>query len=251
MFVKDILSYIDSLAPFETAAPWDNTGLILGNRDAEVTTALVCLDVTEAEIILARMCEAQLIISHHPVIFKAQKNFLKEDIAYKAVRNGLSVISAHTNLDKAVGGVNDALCDALNLSYKKIEAPVAEGFLNVADFGADHDVSEFAGYLKMKLKGNVSYCKGKGVISRIGIVSGSGADFIPDAIALGCDGFVTGDASYHDFLDAESKGVALFAAGHFETENIICEALAKKLRSKFTDTVFLTSNRESPVFTVV
>ena len=251
MKVKDILSYINSLAPFDTAAPWDNTGLIIGNGEDEVRKAVVCLDVTETELELAVKSGAQLIISHHPVIFKAQKNFLADNIAYKTAIIGLSVISAHTNLDKAAEGVNDALCRILKLDYEKIEAPVADGFLNVAQLGTVLCSTEFAKYLKEKLGGAVSYCSGNGAVTKLGIVSGSGADFLDEAIALGCDGFLTGDASYHDFLDAQAQGIALFAAGHFETEVIICNVLADKLKQKFTDTDFIVSSRKNPVFTVI
>lgn len=251
MKVKDFYEYINTVAPFDTAAPWDNTGLLVGNPDEDVTKVLICLDVTDSEIRQAVKENAQLIISHHPVIFKAQKSFLKGNAAFDAAVHGISVISAHTNLDKAPDGVNDALCNALGLDYEKVDFPVADGFLNVGALSAPADALSLAAFIRERLHGTVSFCDGGRKISRVGVLSGSGADFIDDALSLGCEGFITGDASYHDFLDAKAKGISLFAAGHFETEVIILDVLREKLKQKFLDTEFVVSERKNPVFTVI
>lgn len=250
MKVKEIFDYIESIAPFDTAAPWDNAGLLVGDPDSDVSKALICLDVTDSEVNEAVSENAQLIISHHPVIFKVQKNFLRGNPAYDAALHGISVISAHTNLDKAPGGVNDILCKVLELDFEKVEHPVAEGFLNIGKLSKETDAARFAEFIRMKLGGAVSYCDGGKKLTKVGVLSGSGTDFIDDALKLGCDGFVTGDASYHDFLDAKAKGLSLFAAGHFETEVVVADVLAQKLRQKFMDTEFIVSKRTNPVFTV-
>ncbi len=250
MKVKDIFDYIDSFAPFDTAAEWDNSGLLVGDFDAEVKKALICLDVTEFTVKEAISENVQLIISHHPVIFKAQKNFLSGNPSYDAAINGISVISSHTNLDKAQGGVNDALCKVLELDFEKIAGPVADGFLNIGKLSEKTSSAGFAEFIKSKLGGAVSFCDCGKMISKVGVLSGSGADFIDDALSIGCDGFVTGDASYHDFLDAKAKGISLFAAGHFETEVIITNVLADILRQKFSDTEFIVSKAVNSVFTV-
>lgn len=239
MTVREIYDYIDSIAPFITQAKWDNSGLLVGDPSSEVKKAVVCLDVTEKEISFAEKENAQLIISHHPVIFRPQKNFLCGNAAYIAAIKGISVISAHTNLDKSVFGVNDTLCDVLGLDFIKCGDDVCDGFLNTAELNNEMTASELASLIKNKLGGAVRYCDAGKSITKVGICSGAGADFVADAISLGCDGFITGDASYHDFLDAASCGISLFAAGHFETEIVIVNSFCEKLRNQFEHTEFV------------
>lgn len=250
MTVADIYSFFDGFAPFAEKAEWDNSGLIVGDINRVVTKAVVALDITEEELSLAVKSGAQLIISHHPVIFHAQKDFIKGSIAFELAANSISALCAHTNLDKAPGGVNDALCEKLGLPYDKLP-DAADGFLNVIYAENGYTPAEFAALLRDKLAACVRYCCASSEIKKIGVCSGAGSEFVPAAAQLSCDAFLTGDASYHNFLDAHSMGVSLFAAGHFETENIIIEALIKKLRANFKDIEFLASPRKNPVLTVI
>lgn len=239
MTVREIYNYIDSFSPFKTQASWDNSGLLVGDFSSEVKKAVVCLDVSEKEIDFTLKEQAQLIISHHPVIFRPQKNFLCGNVAYNAAVNGLSIISVHSNLDKAVGGVNDTLCTELGLDFTKCDDSVCDGFLNIAVLKKEIPASQLAEYIKNKLGGAVRYCDSGKTVTRVGVCSGSGADFIAEAKALGCDGYITGDASYHEFLEAKASGISLFAAGHFETEVIFVKSFTEKLKNKFTDTEFV------------
>ena len=134
MKAVDVLSFIDTFAPFSTQAAWDNSGLLLGAADREVTKALVCLDLTKgaAEYAVSHGCD--LIVSHHPVIFRAIKSVGADSILWPLIKNDICVISAHTNLDKAPGGVNDTLCELLSLDFTKCGDGIGEGFLNVGDF---------------------------------------------------------------------------------------------------------------------
>lgn len=249
MRVKEIYDYIDSFAPFSSKADWDNSGFLVGDIDADVKKAVICLDVTADVITFAVKENASLLISHHPVIFKAQKNFTAGNPAFTAAKYGISIISAHTNLDKAADGVNDTLCKALDITYEKLDESVCEGFLNVGEFSENMSPAAAAAFISKKLGGAVNYCEGSTPIKKLGICSGSGADFIDEAVKLGCNAFITGDASYHDFLDAKAEGISLFAAGHFETEVLIVKALAEKLRNKFNFTEFIEYISVSPVIT--
>lgn len=249
MTVKDIFQYIDSIAPFATQAEWDNSGLLVGDFSAEVRKAVVCLDVTEKEVEYAKKENAQLIISHHPVIFRPQKNFLCGDLSFDAAVNGISIISAHTNLDKAVDGVNDTLCRTLGLDFIKEPDTVCEGFLNTAVLRKPMSAEELAVYIRCHMGCIVNYCDSGYPVTKVGICSGAGADFIRDSIKLGCNGFITGEASYHEFIDAAASGVSLFAAGHYETEAIVVSQLAQKLRNTFNNTVFLEFLPGSTVIT--
>lgn len=251
MTVREIYDYIDSIAPFASQAAWDNSGLIVGDFSATVKKAAVCLDVTERELAFAEKESVQLIISHHPVIFRPQKSFLCGNAAFDAAVKGISIISAHTNLDKAVGGVNDTLCSVLGLDFVKCGEAVCDGFLNIADTDRELTASELALYIKTVLGGAVSYCDSGRSITRVGICSGAGADFISEARSLGCDGFITGEATYHDFLDSSALGVSLFAAGHFETEAVVVNSLCEKLRKQFKDTEFVGFVPDSTVITEI
>lgn len=250
MTVKDIYDCINGIAPFVECAQWDNTGILAGSPDKTVTKAIVSLDVTSYEVSLAVKENAELIISHHPLIFKPLKNILSDSVCYRIAANGLSVISAHTNFDKAAGGVNDLLCEAIGVPYTKIQG-VADGFLNVCELEKAVDAASFAKLLSEKLVAAVRFSDCGKNVSKIAVCSGAGSDFINDAQMMGCDAFLTGDASYHDFLNAVDNGISLFAAGHFETENIAMSVLTDRLNNTLKDVNFIFSDRLCPVKTVM
>lgn len=251
MTVRDIYDSIDSFAPFASQAEWDNSGLLIGDINAEVNKAIICLDVTMNELDFAIKNDAQLIISHHPVIFKSRKNFLSTDVAFVAAKNSINIISAHTNLDKAVNGVNDTLCRFISKKFEKIPEPVCDGFLNICYPESIMSRDEFAELLKTRLGCHINYCKGNSAVSKIGVCCGSGSDFITDAKALGCDAFITGEATYHSFLDADACGIALFTAGHYETEIPVIPELTKLLKKQFTNTEFIEFISLPPIKTVM
>lgn len=246
--VGDIYNYIDETSPFSSQTEWDNSGLTVGSLDREVKSVVICLDVTKYETELAKNTGSELIISHHPLIFHAIKSVASNSPVYDAVRNDINIISAHTNLDKAPGGVNDCLCGMLGVEYEKMPESVAEGFLNICK-APEFDSAEFARYVSDKLSAKVRYNKTSRIIKKVGVCSGSGADLLTDAARLGCDALLTGDASYHDFLLADEIGLSLFAAGHFETENIIVSRLKEKLSERFPSVIFIESDRISPIET--
>ncbi|MBR3975379.1 MAG: Nif3-like dinuclear metal center hexameric protein [Clostridia bacterium] len=249
VYTKDIYNYIDSFAPFSSQAQWDNSGLLVGSFNNEVKRVLIALDITAFEIEKAKEIDAQLIVSHHPVIFSAQKSFLDTSVAFEAARAGISLLCAHTNLDKAVGGVNDTLCEKIGLNYEKMPPDIADGFLNVGTTDIEYTPKEYAKLLSEKLGAAVRFSACADKIKKVAVCSGAGADFFESAKELGCDALVTGDASYHDFLDAEQSGISVFAAGHFETEVIIVEKLQKILAEKFKETEFVVSDRPNPILT--
>ena len=251
MTVKDLYDFINTIAPFDTKAEWDNPGLLVGDENAEVTKAVVALDVTMAELAQAKRVGAQAVIAHHPVIFHPQKAFLAGGVCYEAARLGVAAVCAHTNLDKAEGGVNDALCDALGMTYEKLPAEYAEGFLNVGTVPGVTTAEELAKHIAGKLHAAVRFTDAGTPIGKIGVCSGAGADEFAEAKRAGCSAMVTGDASYHDFLDAQAAGVSLFAAGHYETEIVIVEALINKLSAAFPEIEFIPSERANPVRTVI
>ena len=236
MKISEIIRILDNDFSFSCAEDWDNCGLIVGDAESSVTKILVCLDVTLAVLDYASQCGCELIISHHPVIFKAKKRFYAGSVEYEAARRSIGIIALHTNLDKAVGGVNDSLCDALGLCFEKISEPVCDGFLNVVSFEEKISVGDFARFVRQRLNTVVQYVEGSQFITRLGVCSGAGAEFVEAAAELSCDGFLTGEAKYHEFLDAEFMGISLITAGHFETEIPVIKPFAEKLRELLVDT---------------
>lgn len=250
MVLSELYTYLDGISPFSSQEEWDNSGLLAGDGNSAVTGVVTCLDVTPREITLAKENGCSVIVSHHPVIFRPVKNVLKGSPVFDAVSSGISIISAHTCFDKAQGGVNDTLCSRLGMDYRKEDSSVAEGFLNTGTVAGCGTPEKLAAYIAEKLGASVRYVKGSDRVTKIAVCSGAGADFISDAAALGCDAFITGDASYHAFLDAASCGVSLFAAGHFETENHAAAVLADIISKQYPGLKIIVSDRKNPVVTV-
>lgn len=244
--VKDIYNYIDSFAPFSTQAEWDNSGLLVGNENKIVNKIIFALDVTSDVIEQAKNIDADLIITHHPVIFKPVSRVLNDSLIYKLIDNNISIICAHTNYDKAIEGVNDILCNTINADkFEKID----DTFLNIALFKNTYTAEEFANYLKIKLNGSVRFNNLNKDINKIAVCSGSGSDYLEQAHELGCDALLTGDASHHSFLDANEMGVVLFAAGHFETEMIAIKPLSDRIEKEFKISCVL-AEQSTPIITI-
>ena len=244
--VKDIFEFINSIAPFEKQCEWDNSGLIVGNGNDEISKIGVVLDITNDAIKYASENGINLIISHHPVIFGGIKSVLSDDPTYLLVRNGISAICAHTSLDIAKGGVNDALADALGF---KNAVPLSEsGETEMVRVAETSPVSgkELAKLCADKLSASVSIADSGKTIRKVALCGGAGADFMHDAMKSGCDALITGEAKHHEFLEAKAIGISLITAGHFETENPVVSVLADKIRSNFDSEVEIIP-QESPV----
>ncbi len=233
--VQDIYDYLNEIAPFAQQEGWDNSGLLVGSAAQQVDTIAVVLDITPEAIRLAQQAGAQLFVSHHPVIFHAQKSFFAQEPAYLLARAGMSAICAHTSLDVAQGGVNDVLAAALGLCDVE-PVPSQEGapllrIGRVEPMGAP----ALAGLVSRRLHAAVRMVspEPEKPITRVAVCGGAGADLAAQALHAGADAYVTGDASHHEFLDARQMGLTLLAAGHYETENPVADMLAHKLAGRF------------------
>lgn len=252
MTVRDIYEYLNSVAQFKTQEDWDNSGIMAGDFDDEVKKILFALDFTPEVVKEAEELGCTLIVNHHSALFHPAKSLVSgTNGLYEAVRAGISVIASHTCLDKADGGVNDVLCSALELKniiklYPESDnAPIMRG-----GTAERQSIKGFAEFVSKKLKGAVRFTGDKDV-EKVALCSGSGCSFLKFAAESGYDTFVTGDASHHDFLDAQMMNINLIAAGHFETENIMMSVLAKKTGDKFKDIETFVSSQKSPVGTVI
>lgn len=235
--VNDVLIFLSEKFPLEDACDFDNVGLLIGDKEDTVKKALVCLDADISAVNKAVEIGANLIITHHPVIFSGLKSVTSDSVVFKLVNNDISVISMHTNFDVGVGGVNDILCSLLPIkNVAKFRAN--DGcLLNIAESEIENP-NELAKALKEVLGISVRYVAGR-PIKKLLVCSGSGGDFIEDVISNGFDALITADVKHNRFIDAQNSGVSLFDAGHFATENVCVKPLSKMLSEKFSSCEFL------------
>ena len=245
--VADILAYIETIAPPYMAESWDNVGLLCGRKDREVKKILVALDPFRNVIEEAIAEKADLIVTHHPVIFMDKIMALNENTEttrnlLTLVENGIAAINAHTNLDLAPGGVNDVLAATLGLGDVEIinpEGTDAEGRpygLLRCGTVTEQALSTFLSTVKTKLKcDGLRYVASGKSVHKVAVGGGSCADCMQDALAAGCDTFVTSDVKYNQFRTAYELGLNLIDAGHFHTENPTMPILAAKLRAAFPE----------------
>ena len=247
IIVNDIYRFLDEIAPFGSAEEWDNSGLLIGSGERVVDNAVVTLDCNAAAVSLAESAGAQLIITHHPVIFDPLKSVDDKSYVWRLIQKDISVISAHTNLDIAKRGVNACLCEKLSLNAQPDrECP----FLFCGETPEPLDADALARRVKDALGcDRVRITVSGRRISRIAICSGSGGDMLDLAAERGCDALITGDVKHSVFIDAERLGITVIDAGHFYTEDVVVEPLCSLLSAEFPSVRFITSHAY-PVKTV-
>lgn len=238
--VKDFYGYLNSIAPFETQEDWDNSGMLVGDMNAEVKKAAVVLDITHEEIKKAKAIGADLIISHHPVIFNPIKSVTKGSVPYELVASSINALCCHTPLDIADGGTNDSLAKLLGINVTRADDPILR--LGTVE---PTTAQELAGKIANTLNTKVRYADAGKTIKKIAICTGAGCSLIEAAGEI--DAFITGDASHHNFLDCVQAGITLIAAGHYETEIIVVPVLVKKLQAQFPDIEIIDIKQENPI----
>ena len=239
--VGDIYEFIDGFAPFRLAMDFDNAGLLAGERGARVQKVLLALDITPDVVRETAECGAQLVVSHHPVIFHPLRSLQPRTASYLLARYGIAAICAHTNLDVAAGGVNSCLAARLGLENVRTLKAYGDSGLAEALMGetAECDPDEFARMAGEALGcDGLFYTDGGRPVSAVGLCSGAGSDYLPDAAEKGCQAFVTGEAKHHELIEAANLGVTLVVAGHYDTEEVVIHPLLELLRKRFPDVAF-------------
>ncbi len=240
MTVQNVLDYLWTLAPEAYKESWDNVGFLAGRKDAPVTGILVALDATADVAEEAAALGCQLVVTHHPLIFHAPKQLTDADPMTEALlsylEKGVAVISMHTNLDCAPGGVNDVLAETLGLSKPEIlEDGETAGLIRAGEC-CPVELRDFAAFVKERLNcPGLRYVDGGKPVRRVAVGGGGCAEYIALAAASGCDTLVTADVKYHQFQEARTRGLNLIDAGHFETENPICARLRDSLAARFPE----------------
>lgn len=245
--VNDILHFFEEKFPFYMKLDFDNIGMLVGARDTEVTKVLAALDITDAVIEEAIAMGAQLIVSHHPLIWDPLKRVTDEDNkARKVIRllqNGVSAICLHTNLDTAEGGVNDMLMAALGARVTGLLSPHGThpdgrpyGIARVGELTAPMALDAFLARTKANLNtAGLRYVSGGKRVHKIACCGGSGGSELEAVLAAGCDTYVTADLKYDHFLLAKEEGLNLIDADHFCTENVVVPVLKELIGQNFPE----------------
>lgn len=240
--LERIYDFLKYKAPLELCESWDNSGLLI-NANENIENVLITLDITNSVINEAINKNCQLIISHHPVIFKPLKNINSNDLVFKLIENNISVISMHTNLDAAKGGVNDVLANELGLlNIKEFETIGRCGWIPTST------VETFAKTVAEILNTNVKYTLPNKEINSIAVIGGSAGSYWKKVYELGIDLFVTGEASHHDAIDSAHVGVGLIIGGHWNTEAIIRKQIKSDCERKFPNISFIISETDCEPF---
>ena len=233
MTVLDVFELIDSVAPFETQEEWDNSGLLIGFASDPVSGVLFALDVTEPVIREAKEKKASLLVTHHPLMISPRRSVTDSDMEGRLItgliQNGISLISAHTNLDRATGGINDALAKQCGLTGISGAGFFRSGFLS-----SEMTVGQYVRMIEKTLSCTVRIMGRKEkMIHSVGLSSGSGGDAWINALDAGCDVFITGEMKHHLAISAADAGITVLECGHFATEEPGIRMLAETLQNRF------------------
>lgn len=229
MYVKDIFDFLNERAPFDTCEEWDNVGLLVGSGRLPATRVLVALDATDGALEAAKAIGADLIVTHHPVIFAPLKRLTADSIPYRLAAAGIDLIAAHTNLDKAEGGVNDTLAARLGLADVTV---AADEYTRIGTLTEPMSARDFAAHVAGVLDTPVRY-SGDKEVRTVAVCGGSGGDFMLRCIGA-ADAYVTGEVHHHEWLAAAGH-VNVIEAGHYATEVPVVDTLCTWLTEAFPD----------------
>ena len=251
--VKDIAELIENFAPKSLQEGYDNSGLQVGDPQMEVNGVLVCLDVTEEIIEEAMARNCNMIVAHHPLIFKAIKEITGSNSIQRriilALKNGIAVYSAHTNLDSAFGGINYEIAHLLNLKNISVMEPKnPESKEGLGIIGTVQPTPKLEFLRKIKDEFNVKCLRFSAhsphlVINKVAACGGSGASLIKDAIAAKADILITADVKYHDFVDY-AQDILIADIGHYESELCAKKLLSRIIQKAYPDLVLYNSQKE-------
>lgn len=232
MTVYELVEYLDTKAPLASALGFDNVGLLIGDKTAEISGVCCCLDITHEIIKEAEEKGANVIVSHHPVIFDGLKRIPEWSVVASLLRKNIAVIAMHTNFDKAENGVNETLAELLDFSdaglpqFEKFH----DGFGIVCEVAIEMSSESLAEYCKKRLMlDGVRFSRNKRAVKRIALCCGAGLDrdVMEYARENQIDAIISGDIKHNFWIEAENCGITLVDAGHFGTEKAAAHRLAK------------------------
>jgi len=235
MHIDEVIKIMEGIADPGLAAKWDNQGIQVKTGKTEIGSVLVALEISKVVIAEAVEKRADMIITHHPLIFEPVNSIDANNVTGNhivgLIEAGISVYSAHTNFDEAPGGNNDHIAALLKL--ENIMAFGGEAFGRFGEFKDEMSIEEVCSVVKesLSLKQVTAVGDPEARIKRVGLCAGAGSDMIDRAFALGCHLFITGDVRYHDARKASECGLCLLDAGHFGTEKFFVDNFAARLKA--------------------
>jgi dinuclear metal center YbgI/SA1388 family protein len=250
----DIALYLDQIAPPELAESWDNAGFLLGRRQTVVRRLLTCLTLTQPVAEEAVEWDARMIVTHHPILFRGTKRLTDESAEGRLVLTlaeaGIVVFSPHTRFDSSARGINHQIAESLGLRDilpmrpSRMDSAIGAG--RIGTLPAPVSRIEFLRRLQQQCRASyMEYSWGhQETVSRVAIACGAGSEFLEDAMRLGCDTFVTGEARFHSVLEGQAHGINLVLMGHFASEQPGVAALASVLATQFPSVQCRASGRE-------
>lgn len=254
----DIYNQLKRQAPLEYALDFDNPGHLVGDLNRQVNRVLIALDATGAVIEEAEKSNAELIIAHHPLIFNKLSAVVSDDVVasrvMRLIKSDISLICMHTNLDAAEGGVNDALANSIGLKNCHVldvlgcDGGKEYGIGRVGELDEQEDTTAFLKRVKCALNASgLRYAAAPRKIKKVAVGGGSCGSYLEKVYNLGCDAFVTADVKHDVFLTARELGITIVDAGHFSTENPVCNALESYLKQHFPSLgVQIASSNRAP-----
>lgn len=242
MKVRDIIAPLEEAAPLYLQEEYDNSGLAVGDPEAEVSSALLCVDVTEAVLDEAVRLGAGLVVSHHPIIFNPLRHLTAttyiERVVAEAVRRGIALYACHTNLDSAPGGMSYRLGGLLGLRDMRLlgEASLkmsGAGFGVVGELECEMPMTDYLRFVKERLSvGCIRYSElTQPSVRRVALCTGAGSSMMNDARRAGAQLYVSADFKYNNFLDADRE-LVIADVGHFESEYCAIELIYEIIRKK-------------------
>jgi dinuclear metal center YbgI/SA1388 family protein len=262
MQLNSILNALQQIAPLEFAESWDNVGLLVGTRDREIACAMACLTLSGATLAEAIHANADLVICHHPVPFKPLAKITGDTTTGKlllqAIEAGIAIYSPHTAWDNCRTGINQQLAEILQLEtigpLQPFSAEISsDGSLGVGRYGqlqSSLAIDEVIDRIRLAIP-EISARHTHGAMHRVkkvGIVCGSGGSMLSLVARRGCDAMLTGEATYHQCLEAESLGIALIMIGHHASESFAMNSLAKQLQASLPNLRIIASALEMSTF---
>ena len=229
MKIKQVLSALERFAPLPLQESWDNAGLQLGLTEAEVSGALLCLDVNETIIDEAISKGCNLIVSHHPLLFRGLKQISGADYVQrcviKAIKHDVVIVSMHTNMDNALGGVNFKIAERLGATVLNGSAAEMEKTpLVLAELSQPMDARSFVELIKKQFHCKCVQCNAllERPVRKVAICGGAGDFLLPDAISQGADAFITGEMHYHQYF-GHDQDIQICVIGHYQSEQFTSE----------------------------
>ncbi|MGL5962893.1 MAG: Nif3-like dinuclear metal center hexameric protein [Cetobacterium sp.] len=252
MILERVILEIEKSYPRKNAENWDNVGLLIGDRKKKINKIVISIDADMETIDFAIKHGADLLITHHPLIFNPIKNINEDTLLgrkiIKSIKNDLSIYSAHTNIDSSFEGLNEYILNEIGVEEFKIldkkEESSKTGIGRYYKTDREYEVTEYIDILKKKLNLNKVLLYSENIIelpkiNKVALINGSGANYWKKAHFLGCDTVITADVKYHEALDAIEMGIKIIDLGHYESEKLFLELIEKKIRDKFSELLII------------